>query len=626
MKSSEALALLRLFNGVKVEVNKTFVPQSETLILDSIKNGFIIDPRISVDRALYDDILSVVGISGEKINSSFHKSWGKVKDTPMEVLVLEQILHYITTCGFEALGIYREEFVYIPFEKLEFPDANIKELKLTVVKALTIEDIFSRIKNIAGSGIALSTQTVEDIMTVVRNNQFKPSFAHDVKNRELKAKLYDYYGLLPQEPVEFLRYVVNKLTGLSLLIKDKGMIYAIKQSDGRKLDGLMKDAPKNLASIFHRYKPIFLAMKSISGNKGFYNRLRKQADTMHKPMKPDYLNTVTEQIKNGELNFYEMLQELRKVNTFRKIRLAYALQYRLNAGDSIVYQIRNGRNWVDDFEWSKKHHGTVVGALHYVLGSIAEDIESKVADRKILVPKGMHYALPATEKQFSGNIPNGSYIAVPNDDLIVGVYWENVRGHRVDLDLSMIDEDGYKVGWDSRYRSNERNILFSGDVTDASRGASELFYYQNGVGNTANMLQLNYYTFNQNYPVDFKLVIGSEKPNRFGNNYMLDPNNIVSVVPMKLDERQRSLGIIMMVDGEVRYYFSGGSFSNNISARADSKTLKAIDFYNRKLLNSIDLIDVLKMAGAEIVHEVPEGEDYIDLMVLDKSSLIELLS
>ena len=62
----------------------------------------------------------------------------------------------------------------------------------------------------------------------------------------------------------------------------------------------------------------------------------------------------------------------------------------------------------------------------------------------------MNYALPATEKQFTGDLPSGTSIRVPKD-MVFGIHWENVPGHWVDLDLSVTSPFTGKVGWDGNY-------------------------------------------------------------------------------------------------------------------------------------------------------------------------------
>ncbi len=111
-------ATLRLFNAIEVN-NKDNKNIPQTILARTIQNGYILDSAIEPDEELLDLIESVVGISGIKANSAFHKSWAVVQDSWMESLVTQQIIHYITTYGFESLGIYREDAVYIPKEVLE---------------------------------------------------------------------------------------------------------------------------------------------------------------------------------------------------------------------------------------------------------------------------------------------------------------------------------------------------------------------------------------------------------------------------------------------------------------------------------------------------------------------------
>ena len=85
-----------------------------------------------------------------------------------------------------------------------------------------------------------------------------------------------------------------------------------------------------LSEIFYRFKPLFLALRSNQGLRPIINKIRKLAVTHHKPMLEDYLNNITAIIKTGKgIDPKKLREELKKVNTFRKIRLAYALKYRV---------------------------------------------------------------------------------------------------------------------------------------------------------------------------------------------------------------------------------------------------------------------------------------------------------
>ncbi len=615
-------ATLRLFNGIQVDEKNSRYPVDEDLLKRTIKNGYILDPAIAPDKKLLKEIEKIAGISGEKANASFHKSWSVIRDTPREALWMQAIIHYMTTYGFESMGIYSEDTVYIPHEKLDIPEIK-NDIPLIVIRAMTSGEILERIIQLGGSGIALMRETLDDILSIIAANSYEGDFAEQIKNRELKALLYDHYGMVPREPVEFLRHLISKLTDESLIIKNDYLIEKIKGSNGKFLDELLKKAPDDLASIFFRFKPLFLAMKSISRNRSYFNRLRKQADKLHKPLPEDFLNSITARIKNNALDLKKLEEKLREVPVFRKIRLAYALKFREDAGDSIVYRVRNGSGWATDFNWE----GDTGRALDLVTDSVIKDIRKKAEGRTIYLPEGIHYALPATEKQFTGFFPTGSYISIP-EDMIVGIHWFNTGEKRVDLDLSTISAQG-KTGWDSSYTSEGKNVLFSGDMTDAPEpdGASELFYFKEGSREPKIML-VNYFNFNPGDEVEAKIIVAREKPQNFGGNYMVDPNNLIATANVNIRKKQNILGLIVNVEGDNRFYFANINIGNSVTAYRNDHSAHARRYLVKRMVGSLDFRNILEKAGAVLVTEKPgQGSDFIDLSPegLDKSSIIDLV-
>ncbi|MEJ2117646.1 MAG: hypothetical protein P8Y36_07000, partial [Alphaproteobacteria bacterium] len=352
----------------------------------------------------------------------------------------------------------------------------------------------------------------------------------------------------------------------------------------------------------------------------------KKADKLHKPLPEDYLNSITSQIKNRTLNLDEFTCRLEKASIFRKIRLAYALKFRLHQNGSIVYRIRTGRGWATDFKWVREWNGDVRQALSAVLDSIAADIRPNVEGKSIFIPRNVHYALPATEKQFTGNLPTGSYVSVP-EDLIVGIHWFNTN-RRIDLDLSLIGQSG-KIGWDGAYRTGSGSVLFSGDVTDAPRpdGASELFYFKKNT-DEPRILNVNYFNFDKDDAVECKLIAAQDTPGkRFGTNYLVDVNKIVAQANLNISRKQSLLGLIIKAGGENRVYFANVSIGNSITASANTGAFHARNYLVAYTSNSLNLKTVLEMAGAEVIDEFAEGEGQIDLSPssLDKSTIINLL-
>lgn len=641
---------LRLFNAIQIDTSlinsqeKVDPSTYQKVLKRTIRNGYLLDHKIiMIDKyeflnEVLGEIEQVVGISGEKINKSFHKSWRKIQDADIKELILEQILHYFTTYGYEALGI-SDSKVFIPKEKLKIPKIDLEKISLTFVKGLTKMEVKEELLKLISSGIAFSKQTLLDIMNIIEFNNFKNSdeIISFTKNRELLSLLYDFYNKVPQNPTEFLRFLIKKLTGETLIIKNRRLVGMLKESENVcLLENLLEKAPKNLASIFYRFKPLFLALKQTDKSKTFINRLRKKAKKLHKPLPVDYLNSITGQIKKNTLDLEILKAELKKATSFRKIRLLYALRYRMNKNVSaIVYKIRNGSSFADVFKWESERKDLTKKAYNCVYDSLIETLRQKVKGKTFFIPKFINYALPATEKQFIGNLPSGTSLTI-NKDAIVGIYWENVKQEneerRTDLDLSATNLDG-KIGWDSDYRNKESSILFSGDMTDAQNGASELFYFKNGLFKNIFLLNVNYYNFNQNAPVPTKLIIAKEKPKNFKKNYMVNPNNILIQENIVVDSEEVSFCLIKPIeDGRIKIFFNSTQTSKNITAssgRNDEILKRKIEFYENSLTKPINFKKMLKRAEAIIISEKPveKNIEFIDFSPeqIDKASFLKLI-
>ncbi|KKM67244.1 hypothetical protein LCGC14_1473100, partial [marine sediment metagenome] len=579
---------------------------------------------------LTDQIRNETGLTPEQLNSSFHKSWQKIKEASIEQLVFEQIVHYITTYGFEFFGIYDESTVYIPKEKLEIPEVDIDGFKFVVIKGYKKAEIKEKVLDLLKSGIALHEDTIKDVVEIAKYAEVDQENIDDIKNKEVKIALCDHLKLFPENPTEFLRYVIYKSIGKTLLIKDMATIALLKETAfDREISGLFKKYKKKyglekLSSIFYRFKPIFLAFKTDRNMKPIINKLRKLAIKHHKPMKSDYLNDVTAMIKRNEtINKKVLWEHLDNANPFRKIRLAYALNYRTGNAESIIYKIRNGKGWAETFDFGNS--AKAKQTLGIVLDSLVGDIRNNVEGKKIFIPDYIKYALPATEKQFTGNFPSGTCVTV-DKDMVFGVHWNNVDHSRIDLDLSLMSPETGKIGWDSSYRTDDRSILFSGDMTDAhgENGATELFYVKRKLKEEFIMF-LNYYNYNESVEVPYSIIVAKEKAGNFKKNYMVNPNNVKAIAKTKMTERQKILGLLVTTTKECRFYFSEVSVGRSITAsdseHAENSRKYLVNFYR----NAISLNDLLIKAGAIIVQD--EDEHDIDLSPenLEKDSIIKLL-
>lgn len=623
-------ATINLFKAVPITVKKT-KQANEELLEQTIKKGFIFSPEVVYNYSNLDEVIKMieVGITPEKLNNSFHKSWRKIKEASIEQLVIEQIIHYFTTYGLEALGIYDKDSVYIPNEKLEIPEIK-EDIKLVIIKGYTKEELKEKLLKLLDSGIALKEDTINDVVEVALFVGLNEKEIENIKNKEVGVIMYDYLGLVPSNPTEFLRFIIYKATEKTLLIKSPELIEEIKEKKNINIIKLFNDYEKEndlnkLAEVFYRMKPIFLAFRTNPELKRIINKIRRLAIKHHKPMPEDYLNEITAKIKNcEEIKEDKLKEELSKVNLFRKIRLAYALTFRTTDANSIMYKIRNGKSFSTNFNFVYGHIAKIV--LGFVLDSIIEDVSKNVKGKKIYIPDYMHYSLPTTEKGFTSNFPSGTFISIPKD-MIAGIQWENVKNNRIDLDLSLISPDTGKIGWDADYRTEEKDILFSGDITDAPKpkGASEFFYIQKQVEN-AFIVMLNYYNFDDGIEVPFKIIVAKEQTDSLKKNYMIDPNNVLSVAESKIDKRQKILGLIMTDANECRFYFAETSIGNSITSSnskiAEQSRKYLLNFYK----NTISLNDILLKAGAVIIDTKKNVDIDLSPENLGKDSLLNLIT
>lgn len=620
-------ATLRLFKAIQIPRRAHKAPDPAAMKL-TIPFGFVLDPDIRLGRnVLKSDVFktanNLFGISGKQANATFHKSWEKVRSEDIEKLILEQLVHYLTTYGYASIGQYDPSTVFIPHEKLDLPQVS-DDIRLIHVRGLTAVELLDEIIKL-GSGVALQEQSLDDIMDVIVANQYTPDFLARIKNHELLARLYDHYDLVPDEPVAFLRYLVYRITDTSLLIKNDELLGKIKEAKRKRvrlLDQLIEKSPQDLASIFYRFKPIFLALKSISKNKTFFNRLRKKAIKQHQPAPEDYLNSITQQIKQDVLDFNELARRVGQATVFRKIRLAQALQFRTTSCESVVYSIRNGRGWGTQFHWPAQLQDVTRRALEIVVDSFIADLRKNVNGKNVFIPPYVNYALPSSEKQFAGPFPVGSFVSTVRDT-VFGVHWFNVNGRPTDLDLSLLTADG-KVGWDAEFRNEE--ALFSGDVTDAPRpqGGTELFHVKNGV--SPNLVLCNYYNYSANSPVEAKIIVAQEAPDPLTMNYMVDINRIVAKADITINRKQTILGLVLTVDGQTRFHFGNVGVGHSITAMHQDHSEHARRYYTDRFTDILTLKSALESAGANVVSVRPDNGDFVDLSPnnLTKTSITSL--
>jgi hypothetical protein len=620
-------SVLKLFNAVIVDAESH---QDVIYSIDkTIKYGYITAPGIKLSEVDILQINNIIGITSRQINNTFHKSWAKIKNSSMEQLFYEQIIHYITTYGFEKIGIFTHESVYIPAEKLELPDINIEDIKLKVIKGYTKEELKEKLLTLLKSGIALKEETIKYVLDIALFLGFAAEDVYQIKNKEVKIALYDYLDIIPVNNIEFLRYIIYKLTGTTLIIKDKELLDKLKSSENQVLvfkyfDIYASDyGLKKLAEIFNRFKPIFLALKKYNNMSSIINKIAKLSKKYHKPIVEDYLNTITRKTTKYEPGKLE--KKLSEANIFRCIRLAYALNYRLSNPESILYKIRNGKGYAKEFKYDLVENFINDFIYYDIKNHIVQRINDKVKDKKIYIPDYIEYALPTTEKQFVGNIPAGSCIKSSMEDFLLGIHWFNMNEDRIDLDLSMLSSNG-KIGWDRNYYNHDRSVMFSGDITDAPKpnGASE-FFYINRNNEEGYLLSINLFNHSTENIIPFTLIIGKEKVFDLERNYMVNPNNIVTKIECSVDKQQKYLGYLTTEDGVNKFYLDDIKMGK-MRTSENTESSKHTQNYMKNYFKSIPTLnDILNLTDCILVKERDECDIDLSPESLEKDTIINLI-
>ena len=657
----EKLAIMKLFKAYLSDSEKNF--EISKLALEK---------GIYIDKNCPEEILNLAcdiwGKDGFLLNQTFHKSFQKVVDTKEENLILEQLLHYMTTYGLESIGEYNQNLVYIPKEKLEIPEIK-EDIKLIKISKITKEELKEKLWSLSKSSIALSKDTIQDIFTLKKYLEITKDNINDIKNNELKIMFCDELNLVPKDPVEFLRYFIYKLTGNTLLIKDKKTVDMLKTCDRKLCLQLLKKynnlyGLEGLAQIYNRYKVIFVSLKTgkrFQITEEYFEKRKskscqKYEDIFRKWDIEDFekeVNTIINKIshlskkyhkpyiKSDLDQFAKWCQENENSNTFQKdlekkletspiwriIQLKNYLAYKRKDIDNHCYKIRNGKVWIDTCSLTN-HYDSEIANL--VLDSIIVDkLSKKVENKKIYLEENVDLVLPQSEKKFLGNIPFGSSISLEKENLIVGIHWYNLESQRVDLDLKIFSNE-YFIGWDTSDKEDDR-LIFSGDVTDAPypNGASEYIYIDKRIGRTIFSLKVNNYTRNKE-DIYYDIIIAKGKRENIANNYIVDPNDILIKIPNNIIEvgsAEHSLGTIAVSDNKIELFFTDIVTGNRrVSMQSDLEdTFNKIQIVESKC--KCKLKDYLQKAGAIIITDSNQKDtvDYdFSIESLKKNSFIDI--
>lgn len=579
---------------------------------------------------LRDLILGAFGNSNDQWYNSFHKSWEKVANSPIETLIAEQLVHYFSTYGLESVGLSAHS--YIPAEQL-FVDLDEKPSieSFTVVRILPKE----MCKTLA-TDYLLSLKSVNNNVTPPSSIRALLEFTEvdpeQLASFEVKCIAYDLFHKIPQEPTDWLRYVIYKTTGSTLVIKSKELINALKRVATLDIyfDGIKAE---KLATIFYRFKPLFLAMKhsKISDEtKHKINVIRRLAKQYHKPIG----NALTVQNLSkfaSENNWNAVDQTISKANNRQLIKCLnwisatlYTQQHVNNREEaSAVYNIRNSKIYVDVNKSAKQR--SYLHTLFEKLGNeLVARFKNKFTGKTFMIPSYIDYAAPVSEKQMLDRYPFGTSITTPNTGFCTAICWNNIDSNiashgygRVDLDyhLNSISSD---YGWNSSYRSSSRDILFSGDMTDARNSAAEAYKVS---CNVTDPLLASVHKFHpENEEVTFKFMLANTDKFKNSSGPNQAPIDVKDALftPIEIKLEANDLSKTLGVFSEDKFYFYSGTLSSCRVPTKYSKLMPKIAI--NKLCNSMPLKNILINGGATVINE----DEYSKMSAEEKKNVISL--
>jgi len=580
---------LKMFNAVVAK------PSTEKPFVSS--EGYIVMPEALWALNAIEKFWKAEKLNGVDLNKTFHKSWEKVITSTREELLIEQIIHYMSTYG---TGLEGE--AYIPDEVLNVPDTKVA---FKIFRGYTKDELISKSLNMFKSGIAMTSDTVDDLLGILVSD-LDYSFTGDevIKNKEAIVKIADTYGVLPKNTMEFFRYIIYRMTDDTLIIKNHASIAKIKDSSFNPVPQFNAFGLDKLAEIFNRFKPLFLAMKPKHSKT--INRISKLSKEHHQPLVSNPLNFVTsiELVKSDA----HWLDNATPFALFKAMSACYARQ---SGQTAFVYRIRNGKSFAKE----NKTSPDIAEKNFYIL---VEHVKARfnMEGKKFYLPEDIKFALPTSEKMFVGNIPTGSKFF--GEQLAAGIYWKNSWGAN-DHDLSGLNIGG-KIGWNAAYNQGGRGgLTYSGDITDAPRGAVEYLYA--GSGLTDPTLVLNN-VFSGDDTSGYKIIVG--RGSDVTRQFMMDPNNLLAEVKTNSVQRQSVLGMMIPEEkGQSFVLLNFGSGNVNVSGNSEVSNLSTRALYEQ-WKSPLSFNDLIALLDGETVEDPADADYNFSLDSLEKDSFTRI--
>lgn len=607
----ELSAIMHLFKSTPA----FSIAEDTTSTLETMRNGILfVTPNGMLPKRIPTNVFNVAkhlyGVDSKLFNNTFYDSFSTVYNKSSLELLYDQMLHYFSTYGAESMGI--EIPTHLPIKNLNIPETIInKNTIFTVIRIEAYSDIIKRINDFVATVKAPSTTQINYIRLLLKYTTIPD--IDKVTSFEVQILLHDYKATMPQNPINFLRYIIYKLTDSTLLIKNKETIEAIKYSREINLKNALEKANLTaLASIFFRFKPIFLAFKSHEGCAPIINKIRRLAATYHTPLNPISLQNIVSLANDPSWEQYKYLLDQASNRDLIKLINACLLRLHNEDNENAVYQIRNGKTFVKEYGLPLgKNYRYTTSIMNYAISILQTRFTIYIKGKTFYIPENISYAVPTSEKQFVGNIPYGSSIHIPTcDAFTVGIHWFNTK-ERTDLDLHMHSETRH-FGWNGFYSGyHPDEPIFSGDMTDAPRpfGAAEAYRFAPNPNETYILTVSQYFGSDE---TEYSLFFSKQKidTDYNKNKSTFDPNKVL-LPPIRLKVGKNNNSTSLGVFNFNKFYFYGGKLSNDIVPQNNFKPF--IEGLKYKLSHLLNLETFITAMGGAVTDDPSYKDTCIDL-------------
>lgn len=560
-------------------------------------NGRLYNNYIMADDAA--QIFATYDVTHDAIQT-FHKSWEKVANEDYITLLAEQIAHYFSTYGLESVGFRAAPIVPVE-ELIADPNARPSFKSFRTVYVMSSVSAQKVIDTTLSATKAPHRMKMKYYEEYVKNTTL---IDKDIASFELRIMWCKEHDTVPQNGQDFVRYALYTLTGATLIIKNNRTICSLKRAIQHNNDTaynlLSKADMIECAQVFHRFKPFFLAFKQEERCKPLVNHIRRLAETYHQPLSDVSIQNFSKLYREGRLVECRDLLNHTSMRNLIKLYNFYSDRALMKKDDNIgAFNIRNGKVHI---EKDCKAIETF-SARRFIRDAMEKKAGTAFKGKTFYIPDYIMYAAPTTEKQFLGAISNGTVICGPqNKAFSAAICWDNYKGRRTDLDLHMVGIDR-SYGWNSYYRDNDENsVLYSGDMTDATYGAAEAFYFKpNGRD-----FVLTANNFTGEIGVPFKFFISESKPvqRNWRNGTSTPPIDVETAIfpPVPLnfpDPHGCTLGMFV---GSDFVFYNGSLDMGRVPDR--SRYPDFIKAMKRKLNSMMSLQSYLLICGARVVSDL----------------------